>query len=226
MRATACLTVIALTLALCLANEYEVFVAPNGNDKWSGLIPKPTSNDGPFKTMTRAQQYIRDLRNKVGKFATTPIVTFAPGNYYVNKTILFDVRDSGDSDEIPVIYRSTPGATAKAVITSCQPVLQPLYPVEGTNLIRTVLPLVKSGQLYFNELFVNTERRPRARFPTRKFDYALNQSRTSFVYKDKDVQDWENMYDANIIMFHSWTASRSYIDHINFANRVCNIVSQ
>src|SRR5215469_17727983 len=40
----------------------EFFVAPEGNDGWSGRVPAPTAADGPFATLGRARDAVRAWR--------------------------------------------------------------------------------------------------------------------------------------------------------------------
>src|SRR5262249_53064392 len=40
----------------------EFFVAPEGNDGWSGRVPTPTAADGPFATIRRARDAVRAWR--------------------------------------------------------------------------------------------------------------------------------------------------------------------
>ena len=47
-----------------LAAEADIFVAPNGNDQWTGHLAAPNEQgtDGPVATLTRAQQLVRDIK--------------------------------------------------------------------------------------------------------------------------------------------------------------------
>ena len=61
----------ALALALLTASsEYAhsesltLYVAPNGNDAWSGRHAEPGDHDGPLATLERARDEIRRLKSK------------------------------------------------------------------------------------------------------------------------------------------------------------------
>ncbi len=45
--------------------EITYYIAVNGNDNWSGLLPEPNKNntDGPFATLVKARDSVRELRN-------------------------------------------------------------------------------------------------------------------------------------------------------------------
>lgn len=137
------------------------------------------------------------MRSQVGgQFASSPIVTFAPGTYFVNETIQFSAQDSGDAN-FPVIYRtSLDSPQVQATFSSCQPVTGKWATVEGTKMIRTIVQSVLVGRQYFLELFVNQERRTRARSEILHYEYGLNNSITMFVFKQGDIKNWPDIYDA------------------------------
>jgi len=39
----------------------DFFVSPQGQDRWSGRVPNPNGNDGPFATVSRARDAVRGL---------------------------------------------------------------------------------------------------------------------------------------------------------------------
>ena len=45
----------------------DFYVAPNGNDQWSGTLAEPnsTNTDGPFASISRAQEAVRLLKSQV-----------------------------------------------------------------------------------------------------------------------------------------------------------------
>ncbi|HOJ23469.1 MAG TPA: right-handed parallel beta-helix repeat-containing protein, partial [Armatimonadota bacterium] len=57
-------------------------VATNGNDSWSGRLPEPNraKTDGPFATITRARDAIRQL--KVGGGLNAPVEVRLRGGVY------------------------------------------------------------------------------------------------------------------------------------------------
>lgn len=74
----------------------ELYVSPNGSDQWSGTLNQVNGagTDGPFKTLQRVQQEIRKLKAKRSLNGITT-VNIAGGTYYLEKTLSFDLRDSG-----------------------------------------------------------------------------------------------------------------------------------
>src|SRR6185503_11338346 len=62
--------------------EADFFVSPQGKDTWSGRVPEPDAGDGPFATIARAKQAVRELR----KTQTVPVrVTLRGGTYFLDK---------------------------------------------------------------------------------------------------------------------------------------------
>ncbi|MGQ9608925.1 MAG: right-handed parallel beta-helix repeat-containing protein [bacterium] len=88
----------------------KIYVAVDGNDSWSGLIPepKPNTNDGPFATLERAREEIRRLK-KAGKMPKGGIIVeLKKGTYQRDETFKLGPEDSGTEDS-PIIYRAEQG---------------------------------------------------------------------------------------------------------------------
>ena len=76
----------------------DVYVAPDGNDSWSGTFAEPDldEGDGPFATLARARDAVRAL--KVAQPNRDVLVLIREGAYPLRDTVVFDLRDSaGDS---------------------------------------------------------------------------------------------------------------------------------
>ena len=71
------------------------YVAPNGSDFWSGALPTPNTakTDGPFATVSRAQQAFRALPSLPKSAGTT--VFLRGGFYSLAAPLSFDRSDSG-----------------------------------------------------------------------------------------------------------------------------------
>lgn len=94
------LSIVAVFLAgsrLCATDWY---VAPNGNDAWSGQLPAPNANgtDGPFATLAKARDVIRPLPG-----ART--VHLRAGLYELPQGLKFGAEDSG-RDYAPVVWQA------------------------------------------------------------------------------------------------------------------------
>jgi len=139
----------------------DFYMAPDGDDAWSGKLSEANSErtDGPFATLERAREAVRKLRNTRDQHG--PIhVQLRGGTYRLEKPFVLRPEDSG-SEVSPVIYESFPGERAVIsggkIIDGWQKADGPLWKVE--------LPEVKAGKWYFRQLFVNGKRRHRPRYP-------------------------------------------------------------
>ena len=92
----------------------DFFVAPDGNDSWSGTLsaPNAANTDGPFASIARAQVAVRNL---VQNHPNRPIIVMIrQGVYYLALsstnpgTLNFTSSDSGTS-QMPIVWENYPG---------------------------------------------------------------------------------------------------------------------
>jgi hypothetical protein len=145
----------------------DFFVAPNGNDSWTGKLaaPSSTKTDGPFASPARAMAAVHKL---VGSRPNHPVtVMLREGHYYLALstttpgTLKFEEHDSGKANT-PITWTNYPLE---------HPVISGGIPL-GRNGANRVWKNV-SGNLWqvdlpkeikpFEYLFYNGERRLRAR---------------------------------------------------------------
>lgn len=204
----------------------------NGNDKYSGGLAKPNKNltDGPFRTIEKAKNEIRNLKSK-GPLNYPVTVVLREGVYPLTKTLVFTPDDSG-SDEFPISYIAYEGEN---------PVLSGSRLVTGWKkadgrLWKVHLPEVEKGEWYFAQLFVDGQRRYRPRLPKEGFyhvadyleprSYKLPSHRTSakpedrhlykgFSFNEGDIKQWDKLEDIEVVSFHSWADSRLKIESID-----------
>jgi len=94
-------------------NAAETFyVSTAGNDAWSGARPQAASGDGPFRTLQRARDAVRQ-RKQAGPLPRGGItIEVAPGIYPLESTLELTSADSG-TPECPITYRARPGAEVR-----------------------------------------------------------------------------------------------------------------
>jgi hypothetical protein len=210
-------------------DAFTLYVAPNGNDAWSGSLREPNADktDGPFATITRARDYLRDLRPRAR--IIKPIAVFVrEGTYRISESIAFATQDSGGGG-MPVTIAAYPGE--KPVISGGVPITA--WRVEGEWWVAE-LPEVASGVWNFTALWVNGAYRHRARTPNEGFLYTAGRvpgtkdpntgeekpSNTAFVFDPGDIRPWENLEDVMVVVMHSWDSSYHHIQSIDEENRV------
>jgi len=153
------------------------FVAPNGNDSWSGGLAAPNSNnsDGPFASLSRAQYAVQ----KAPKPAT---VIVRNGTYYLALTpstanshpgaLNFTSADSGASSSAQVTWQNYPGETpviSGAVPANSDPISGAGLRLQWTNTgnwYQASLPAKLANGVAlqpFEYLYYNGQRRMRSR---------------------------------------------------------------
>lgn len=131
-----------------------LYVAPSGNDSWSGRLPTPNAakTDGPLATFDRARAVVQSLgKSGSGKIA----VEFRAGTYFLPATEVFSAADSGSAAET-IVYQNYPGELP--VFSGGMRVLN--WTNTGGNTWKTTLP---ASTKYFENLFYNGVRRLRPR---------------------------------------------------------------
>ena len=85
------------------------YVSPAGCDDWSGTLSEPDGQgtDGPFATVQRARDAVRDLKKRK---SADIVVLIREGTYQLEKTVVFGLEDSGVGDST-VTYAAYPGET-------------------------------------------------------------------------------------------------------------------
>ncbi len=207
------------------AAEADFYVAPDGNDGWSGRLAKANAEktDGPFASLERARDVVRKFRA-----ATKPqqpvIVQLRGGVYRRQRPFILRPEDSG-CETSPVIYESYPGEKATIsggrVVSGWQKADGPLWKVE--------LPEVKSAKWYFRQLFVDGQRRDRARFPKKGSVLGIaalpkadgEMALRAFQFRPGDIRkDWANLDDVEVVVLQIWMHARLRIKQIDQSRHV------
>jgi hypothetical protein len=222
----ACIALIASTIRPSLADVSQILhVAPDGNDTWSGTTPEPNAGktDGPLASLAGARDAVRKLKAT----AQLPIhVQFADGVYPVTESVDFTPDDSG-SAVAPITYEAAPGA--KPVLSGGRG-LTGWKPGPG-GVWTTVVPEVKSGKWWFEQLWIDGRRATRARTPDKFYHHMLRRidsgidpqtgaevdlSARAIAGRADDLAPVfgltsEELADVTAVVYHSWEISRHRI---------------
>ena len=216
--------------------EDDLFVSPEGNDGWSGRLPEANAagTDGPLATLAAARDTIRrrkglerykHVQPVSAGFARPVTVWLRGGRYPVAEPVVF-----GPQDSAPVTYAAYPGET---------PVIDGgvrigdwrKEEVNGVEAWVAELPEVAAGDWEFRQLFVNGERRPRARLPKRglhRMEKAPGRPEsggwgeggwTKFICAEGDVREFKNLNNVEVVYLHFWIEERSPIESFDAATR-------
>jgi len=137
-------------------------VATNGNDAWSGKLAEPNADktDGPFATLHRARDAVRELKKEHDGLKEPVTVMVRGGKYYTERALDLGAVDSG-TDKAPICYTAYPGEkpviSGGRRITGWQPYKDKIFKCE--------FPEAKGGVITFRQLFANGEPQIRARYP-------------------------------------------------------------
>jgi len=160
------------------------YVSLDGSDAWSGKLAEPNTSktDGPFATLERARDAIRDIKKSGPLFGGNTTVYIRGGNYSISKTFQLTAEDSG-TESSPIIWEAYPGEEVHfiggKVITDFEPVSDPavleridkgyhdkIYKTnlkaQGVTDYGEIAP--KSGnrmELFFNNKYMTVARYPR-----------------------------------------------------------------
>jgi parallel beta-helix repeat protein len=223
---TSCAVLLPLGLLICVPafaapakGARTFYVSPFGRDDWSGKLPAPNraQKDGPFLTLPRALDAVRQARAS-GNTATVTVL-LREGTYTVTRPLAITPAHSGTAD----------GRTVIAAYPDEHPLISGgrrttgWQPGEG-GVWQTEIPEVKSGRWNFRQLWVNGERRSRPRLP-KEGTYALaggaDPDKSAFRYAPDDLRaDWANRDDIEVVVLQFWTEARLHIARLDEANHV------
>ncbi|MBI4880233.1 MAG: right-handed parallel beta-helix repeat-containing protein [Planctomycetes bacterium] len=198
------------------------FVAPAGNDSWSGTLPAPAPSgaDGPFASVARAKLAVRAL-SREAKSAGPVVVAIRGGLYELTEPLLFTPEDSGAA-AAPVIYCAY--GEERPILSGGRRLRGCLVGEDGRW--RLALEEARDGRWIFSQLWVNDQRRFRARLPLSGYLHvaeelpppaassAAGYDRFRFHAGDIDP-GWRDLDAVELVCFHFWSASRMRIAQID-----------
>ncbi|MDB4396460.1 right-handed parallel beta-helix repeat-containing protein [Mariniblastus sp.] len=184
----------------------DFYVSPKGSDAWSGTLPEPdeAGTDGPFATLQRARDAVRDLKQGKSKDF---VVLVRGGTYQLNKTVVFGIQDSGQG-ESTVTYTAFPGET---------PVFSSGREIEKWKKVTAALPglpdaangklLVADVSDRFFTLYDSEGLLQRAR--STGFIPLDGGSRNRLHFPKGKLKNWPNVKDVEIIVrpHHAWISN-------------------
>lgn len=225
----------------------EFFVSNEGNDRWSGrrAAPNAQRSDGPFRTIARAQRAVRGLREK-DQLERPARITLRGGTYFFDKPLIIGPKDSGSPIQARSFHVYVPERrityaayrNERVVFSGGRRIARwKRAEVNGRSAWAADLPLVRTGQWYFHQLFVNGQRRHRPRLP-HKGTYQIERLLVSmkpinqvgvpagqdrFIFRDGDLKPWRNIEDVEVIVAHSWIDEHMYLRSVDQKQRLATL---
>lgn len=212
MRSNSKFALITAALLLMLASpvaraEIRFYVAPSGSDAQNGTSPAQ-----PFLTVQRAQQAVRELKQR-GPLTEPVTVYLSEGIYPISEALKFTPEDSG-TETCPITYKAAQGE--KALLSGGRKVTG--WKRYKGNIWVATLPEVQAGEWWFRQLYVNGNLRGRARTPNQGvFEVKATTDTTtsqrsyqvasdSFVFNTGDLDPkWKHPENGEAIIYHYWT---------------------
>ncbi|MBN2310610.1 MAG: hypothetical protein JXR94_16680, partial [Candidatus Hydrogenedentes bacterium] len=127
------------------AASATLYVATSGNDAWSGALAAPNAakTDGPFASLERARDEIRNMKQSGGLPDGGVTVEILPGRYELAAPVELSAEDSGTAGA-PIVYRARPGDLVR--ISGGQ-LISGWEPVSDPDLLSRLDPAAR-GQVY------------------------------------------------------------------------------
>ncbi|MHC4181388.1 MAG: right-handed parallel beta-helix repeat-containing protein, partial [Planctomycetota bacterium] len=184
-------------------HKADFYVSAKGSDEWSGTLASPAAGkiDGPFATLERARDAVRDLKQQK---ATDIVVLVREGTYQLKNTIVFGLEDSRESNAT-VTYAAYPGET---------PVFSSGREIKGFRKVSGKLPglpTAAQGNVWaanvsnrFFTLYDANGMLPRAR--SAGFIPLSGGSRDTLHFPEGRLRNWPNVEDVEILVrpHHAW----------------------
>jgi hypothetical protein len=206
---------VALAAPAAGAASLDLFVATNGNDQWSGRLATPNASrtDGPLASLAGAQANLRRARAIAGSASGAATIHVRGGKYRLEAPLVIEPRDSGTANA-PVVF--TAYQNERPIFSGGQAIAG--FRQNGPGW-EAVISEVKAGQWTFRQLFVNGQRRQRARSPNAGYHRiarlvpgpprpnAKPIATDRFHFQAGDLQPWARLADVNLVLMHSWENS-------------------
>jgi hypothetical protein len=199
----------------------DFYVSPKGSDAWSGklAVPNRSRSDGPFRTPAAALKAVARLRKSVGDQRSVTVLV-RTGTYVLDAPLVITPDMSG-TEAGPTVIAAYPGE--KPIITGGVR-LSGWKVADGRWTMQ--IPEVRDGKWYFEQLFVNDQRRYRPRLPKNGYYFIAAEAPPSpeaqgkgydrFVFNGTDIRaDWHNRSDVDVLCFQQWTMARLRIADVN-----------
>lgn len=200
-------------------------VALEGNDDWSGTqsTPNPDKKDGPFATLQRAREAVREFRRNQPDTVEPVYVHIQGGTHYLSESLELTAEDSG-TEKSPTVYVGD--VEIPSILSAGRRITDWKETVPG-RWTRTI-PQVASGEWYFEQLYVGGARRFRCAVPKKGYffiDRPVNLGEGTrpdrFLFHKGDLSEtWSRPEEIEILTFHRWTMDHHPVRSIDAETRL------
>ncbi|MCM8532629.1 MAG: right-handed parallel beta-helix repeat-containing protein [Lentisphaeraceae bacterium] len=194
--------------------QADFYIAKNGSDNWSGTLNKPNKQktDGPFASLEKARDAVRELKKTHTKDI---LVLIRDGLYQFDQTVVFSLQDSGKKN-LKITYAAYPEE---------KPILSAGKEISGFKKVSQVIPgLPKEAQgkvwvadvsRKFLSLYDDQGLLSRAR--SEGFIPMKGSGRNRLRVPDSKLKKWSNLKDAEVFIrpHHAWIVNILPIVSVN-----------
>ncbi len=187
----------------------EIHVALTGDDQSTGTA------EAPFATVERAVEELARLGEESN--ATDMHVVIHDGTYRLKKSLVLGTSHLPGPGKA-VLFRSA--TETKPLLSGGRLLTGWRVNEDGTFTVR--VPRGESGKWQFRELFVNGERRPRARHPNSgylRIVESFPDKRSGFTFEPGDLPPALRS-GGELVFLHDWSISRVPIRSVDAMNRL------
>ncbi len=219
----------------------DFYVSPKGNDNWTGTLAEPnaTATDGPFATVNRAQQAVRELKAQVyqskkisnisryigsnhpfGK-GRDIVVFIREGLYTLSSPLEFKPKDGGERVEtnLPTGAFEFNHLRDHYVTYAAFPGEKPVISggIEVTNWKKSgngwVAPFIQEDA---TTLLANGYKQTPARTPdSGYFTVEKLTSNSELNFRKGDLKNWQDMADNRVILLMRWAIVENSIAKVD-----------
>ena len=227
--------------------DADFYVSPDGDDSWSGTLSGPNSEktDGPFATIHRAQQAVRDFKLKVYSPKEDPVETRwigSPHKLGNGQDILVLIREGLYSLDSPLVFTPLDGGervetnlptgafeyhklkdfyVTYAAYPGEKPVLSGGKRITGWQKHDNYWKATCSGDS-IEKLVANSEMQQLARIPNEGYftPPKMSPSKTELCFTADQLQDWPDKENNRITMLLRWHTGVNSIAKIDEAKGI------
>jgi hypothetical protein len=217
-------------------------VARAGSDTWSGRLEAPNAalSDGPVATVARARDLVRALERDSGGALKGPVtILLHDGVYSLSEPLVLTSEDSGDADH-PITYASAAGEHPVLSAGRRLPRWRSVT-LDGKKLwsadIQEIRTSMKMDRWTFRELYVNNQRRTRARCPDVGYlhiedipdlppDTQWTDGKNNFRFREADATVWKKAASADLVVFTRWIDTHLTVAGIDLEKRIATFTKR
>jgi hypothetical protein len=228
---------LVLSGSILQAQNIDFYVATNGSDQNPGTLA------APFASVKQAKQAVAVYRKNRPSLKGNITVYLRKGIYFLDQTLVFTLDDSG-TKECPVTYtayRNEKVIISGGRIIGGKWEKQAGAELEDSPdekaIWKLAVPEAANGKWVFRQLFSEGKRLSRAssvvkytkgplpQFASRVIPYDFEgasklrnenvAAHSGFEYYNDDLKNWNDLYNAEILVYHSWECSWHQFHEIN-----------